>query len=522
MTKEPTSKRWIALAALCVAVFMSLLDVTIVNVALPTIQHDLNETFSDLQWIINAYTLAYAAFLLLAAKLGDIFGRKRLFLIELVIFTAGSLASALSQTSFQLNLFRAMQGLGGAGMMTLSMAIVATTFHDRERGVAFGIWSSVIGFATAIGPLLGGWLIQTFSWRAIFLINVPVGLLAILVAIFFVDESRAQQSERIDWLGMIISIAMIFLLVYGLVQKETHAAWTWFQPQVAGYLVGGVALLIVFIVLEQHLQAPMVDLTIFKSVSFDGTILAAFCLGAALYSFFTYLTVWMQNYLGYSAMQTGIRQLAISLFSLILGPVAGALTNRIQKRWLIGAGLFLIAGGLLVINQAVSIQTTYLSFVGGFVLLGIGNAIVNPPLSSAAMDSVAIHQVGIASGVLNVFRQLGISFGIVILGLRMSAAYNPAITHQFAKLPLPQQAVHGITHALQQAGPISGNVVLKGVRHTALQYPNGGVLMHKMSNAVFAAFNTGFRSVLMTAIAFALIGGLAAVFFIRDRAKNKM
>lgn len=516
MTTSKSSRRWIALAALCVAVFMSLLDVTIVNVALPTIQRDLNESYTDLQWIINAYTLSYAMFLLLASKFGDLFGRKRLFLITLVIFTAGSLASALSQTALALNLARMVQGIGGAGMMSLSMTIVAATFSGQERGTAFGIWSSVVGVATAMGPLLGGYLIQIANWRAIFMINLPIGLIALGVAWAFVDESHGVRSETIDWLGMVVSTVMIFCLVYGLVQKETHQTWTWVTPNVAGYLVAGVLLLGGFLLLERYRKDPMIDLTIFKSAAFDGTIVAAFCLGAGLYAFFTYMTVWMQNYLGYTAVETGVRQLAIGLFSLFFGPVAGALSNRLPKRWLIGAGLLLIAGGLFEIERVVSLHVTYLDFVVGFMLMGLGNATVNPPLSAAAMDSVELKHVGMASGVMNVFRQLGISFGIVILGLRLSSGYTPGVAANVNALALPSAAKHGLITGLNAAGPIGSSAVITKAQH--LLAPQQ---VAQLKQAVFGAYNAGYRNVLLTAIGFALVGAVLALTLIRRPARQK-
>lgn len=511
------ARRWLSLATLCVAVFMSLLDVTIVNVALPTIQKSFNESFSDVQWIINAYTLAYAVVLLVASKLGDIFGRKRIFFIELTIFTLGSLASALSTTGLQLNLFRTIQGIGGAGIMGLSMTIVASTFVGRDRGLAFGIWSSVIGVATAMGPLLGGYLIQLFNWRAIFMINVPIGVIALLGAIYFVDESYGNRHGSIDWIGMLISIAMVFSLVFGLVQKETHSAWHWSNVHVAGYLIAGIVLLIVFILLERHLKSPMIDLAIFKSISFDGTIIAAFCLGAGLYAFFTYLTIWMQDYLGYSAMQTGVRQLAISIFSMILGPIAGMLSGRWQKRWMISGGLLLIGCGFLIIYHAVSLKVMYIDFVAGFALLGIGNAIVNPPLSSAAMDSVKMSQVGMASGVMNVFRQLGISFGVVIYGLRLSHIYDPAVTTNIKAISqLPQQAVAGITKGLHQAGPMAGHSVVEGAKRFTAHYVNGSEVLRQMNKAVFSAFNQGYKGVLVTAITLVVVGAIAAGLMIKE------
>lgn len=488
MATSNNKRRWLALTALCVAVFMSLLDSTIVNVALPTIQTELRVSYADLQWVINAYTLSFAMCLLLAAKFGDLFGRKKVFLISLAIFTLGSLFSSLSQSALQLNLSRLFQGVGGAGMMALSMTIVAETFDEKERGIAFGIWSSVVGVATALGPVIGGLLIKGFSWRSIFFINLPIGIVALIMGSRYVDETFGNRHEKIDWLGMIVSTVMIFCLVFGLVQKEAHANYSWLDYRISSFFVAGLILLIFFVIIEKKSKQPMIDLDIFKSLPFIGTALASFCLGAGLYAFFTYMTIWMQNYLRYSAEQTGLQQLAIGMMSLIIGPIAGILSNRFAKRWLIGAGLFLIGIGLFEIISVVSLEVTYINYLAGFVIIGIGNAIVNPPLSGAAVDSVDRRFVGIASGVVNVFRQLGSLFGVVVLGLVLSGGFRAGLAGSSAR--------YG------DLGPV-------GAAGTA--FGSGDWI------DVFSAFDDGFRVVLMVAIGIVIVGGFVGMVLIRDR-----
>lgn len=491
MAKTNRNRRWLALAALCIAVFMSLLDSTIVNVALPTIQSELKVTYADLQWVINAYTLSFAMCLLLAAKFGDLFGRKKVFLISLAIFTLGSLFSSLSMTALQLNLSRLFQGVGGAGMMALSMTIVAETFEEKERGIAFGVWSSVVGVATALGPVIGGLLIKGFSWRSIFFINLPIGIIALFMGSRYVDETFGERDrdEKIDWLGMIISTAMIFCFVWGLVQKEAHSELGWLDYRISSFFVAGLVLLFLFVVIEKRLAQPMIDLDIFKSLPFIGTAVASFCLGAGLYAFFTYMTIWMQNYLRYSAEETGLQQLAIGMMSLLIGPIAGILSNRFAKRWLIGAGLILIGVGLFEVVSVVSLTVTYLNYLAGFVIIGIGNAVVNPPLSGAAVDSVERRFVGIASGVVNVFRQLGSLFGVVVLGLVLGGGFRDGL----ADAGLIRFAEFGPVGA---AGSAFGSSDWIGV---------------------FSAFDSGFVDVLVVSIFVVCFGGLVGMLFIRDR-----
>ncbi len=516
MSKTRGNRRWFALTALCIAVFMSLLDSTIVNVAIPTIQLELKASYTEIQWIINAYTLAFAMCLLLADKFGDLFGRKKVFMITLTIFTLGSLGSALSQSALILNVFRMIQGIGGAGMMSLSMTIVTETFQDNERGLAFGIWSSVVGVATALGPVIGGYLIKIFNWRSIFYINLPIGIIALIMAFYFVDETYGNKGEKIDWAGMIVSTVMIFCLVFGLVQKETHINWTWTDPQVIGYIIASLILLAVFIVIEKKIKQPMINLEIFKSWSFNGTAIASFCLGAGLYAYFTYMTIWMQSYLNYSAEQTGIRQLAIGLMSLIIGPFAGIMSNKIAKRWQIGAGLILIACGLFEIERVVSLQVTYIDFVAGFIIIGIGNAIVNPPLSAAAMESVDNKFIGIASGVVNVFRQLGSTFGIVVLGLVLSDGYQKGIVEHVSNLALSSSARSGIINGFKVAGPTGSTEMLRVADSYLKRLLNGNQLMADLKVAVFRAFNEGYVLVLFTSIGIVLFGAVFAMVSIRD------
>ncbi|AKP67196.1 MFS transporter [Companilactobacillus ginsenosidimutans] len=516
-TKQKNSRRWLALTALCIAVFMSLLDSTIVNVALPTIQQELKVSYAELQWVMNAYTLAFAMCLLLASKFGDLFGRKRIFLITLSIFTLGSLGSSMSQTALFLNVFRMIQGIGGAGMMSLSMTIVTETFDDNERGLAFGVWSSVVGVATALGPVIGGYLIKIFTWRSIFYINLPIGIIALLMAYKFVDESYGNKEEKIDWWGMIISTVMIFCLVFGLVQKETHINWTWMNSQVISYFIIGIVLVIVFIILEKRIKEPMINLEIFKSWSFNGTAIASFCLGAGLYAFFTYMTIWMQSYLRYTPEQTGIRQLAIGLMSLIIGPIAGILSNRLAKRWLIGGGLIIIALGLFEIQRVVSLQVTYLDYVSGFIIIGIGNAIVNPPLSAAAMESVDPNLIGIASGVVNVFRQLGSTFGIVILGLVLSNGYQNGLNRYVGDLALAKSTKSGIINELISAGPTGSEGVLRSAWSNLQQLDGGSGLFASLKAGVWSGFDVGYVLVIGVSIFICLFGAVVALVSIRDR-----
>jgi EmrB/QacA subfamily drug resistance transporter len=294
---ENNPRRWITLIAISLGVFMALIDTTVVNVALPSIQKSLDASYSDLQWVISAYTIVFSVLLLIWAKMGDIYGRKLMFIIGLVIFTIGSGLDATASTISMLHFYRGLQAIGGSAMMSLSFAIIGTTFSEKERGIALGILSSIIGLSTASGPLLGGWLVDAFNWQSIFIINIPIGIITVVMAIIFIPKAQEHHATGgVDYLGMLLSAGTIFSLVFGLVQKEMHANWAWTNLRVAGYLVAAVALFAIFIWRQKTAKNPMMDLSMFKVPSFTGAVTVGFLLGAGLYGFYAYLATFKLKY----------------------------------------------------------------------------------------------------------------------------------------------------------------------------------------------------------------------------------
>lgn len=515
MKQNTNNKKWWVLVAVCLGVFMSLLDVTVVNVALPSIQKDFGASFSNLQWIINAYTLVYAVMLLLVSKLGDIWGRKFMFEVTLAIFTLGSLACSMTTGIWGLIIFRGIQAIGGSGLMSLSMSIVASTFTDKSRGLALGIWGSVAGLSTALGPLVGGILVQAFSWRAIFLVNVPIGILAFIMAAIFIAESPKIKNGRIDLLGMIISTVMVFCLVFGLIQKEIHYDYTWFNWHVSTLIISGIVLLIGFILLEIHLKNPMIDLHIFTSRGFIGACVSSFALGGGLYAFYTYLTILMQNYMQYTALQTGLRQLLISAFSLVLGPVAGMLSGKIKPKYMISGSLILAGIGMISIRLMLGFSGTWEVLIPAFIMFGISNALINPSISNAAVSSVEPRHIGMASGVVNVFRQFGSSFGVVFLGLALTSSYHSHIMSGLSSIKgLPSAALTGLSKGLFAAGPFSGRAVLNSPRAMRLHHLP---VFDAVQTAVIHAYYFGMQNVVITSASLFIISGIACFFLFENK-----
>jgi EmrB/QacA subfamily drug resistance transporter len=404
--------RWWTLGVVCVAIFMLLLDITVVNVALPDIQRDLGATFDDLQWVIDAYALTLAALLLTAGSLADRLGRRAVFTAGLALFIAASLLCGLSTTPTMLNLSRGLQGVGGAVMFACSLALIAQAFPPRERGTAFGIFGATTGAAVAIGPLVGGALTESLGWEWIFFVNVPIGLLAIVATRARVAEGRDPGAGAPDLGGLVTWSSALFLLVFALVRGNSEG---WGSPLIVGFLAGAAVLLAAFVAVELRSDHPMFDLTLFRNPSFSGAAIVAFALSASMFSMFLYLTLYMQNILGYGPLDAGLRFLPFTLLSFVVAPIAGKLTERVPVRALLGTGLVCVGTGLLLMT-AVDADSGWEVLLPGFVIAGAGVGMVNPPLVATQVGVVAPQRSGMASGIGNTFRQVGIATGIAGLG----------------------------------------------------------------------------------------------------------
>ncbi|MCA0172612.1 MFS transporter [Bacillus sp. RAR_GA_16] len=511
--ETPDPKRWFALAAVCFGLFMALLDVTIVNVALPTIQEEFQSDFSELEWVLNAYTLVFAVALITVARLGDIYGRKLFFMLGLIVFSIGSLLCALAPDIMSLNIFRGVQGLGASAMMSLSMAIISTTFIGKERGIAFGVWGSVSGLATAIGPLVGGLLVEKINWESIFYINLPIGLIALVMAYFFIKESKDHHaSKSIDLWGVLLITTAVFCLVFGLIEvNQPQLDWT--SPRILALLGGSLVSFVVFILVELRLKSPMVNPRIFKNLSYSGACIAAFCLSAGVYALFFYLTLLLQNYFGYTALETGIRFITISGFALILGPISGILSNKIGTKPLISGALAILSVAVFMMTVVSSEQSTWTALIAAFLLAGIGNGLVNPPISTTAVDTVPNRIVGMASGVNNVSRQIGIAFGTAFLGAILSNQYVNAIQSKIGGLnAIPENARQEIIDGVAAAGPIAGSQGLQGAGSEQYQNMPG---FSDIQTIAKTAFVNSLDQVFIAAGVILAIGAILSLLLIR-------
>jgi EmrB/QacA subfamily drug resistance transporter len=421
VTGMPT--KWWTLLVVCLATFMLLLDVTIVNVALPEIQKELGSSFEDLQWVVDAYALALAAFLLASGSLGDLLGRKRIFMAGLVVFSSASLVCGLSGSPTMLNVSRAFQGVGGAMMFATALALIAQEFAANERGTALGIWGATTGFAVAVGPLAGGALTDAFGWEWIFLVNVPIGVITLGLTLMSVRDSERDPTARIDWPGLVTFSAGLFCLVYALIRGNDDG---WGSAKIIVLLAAAVALLAIFAAVELRREQPMLDLRLFQVRTFTGAQIVAFSIHASMFSMFLYITLYMQNLLGYTPLETGVRFLPVSLLSFLAAPIAGKLAERYPVRIFLTAGLALIGLGLVEMH-GVTPGDSWTTLLPGFILAGIGIGFVNPPLATAAIGVVEPRRSGAASGINSTFRQVGTAVGIAGLGAILQSKLNHSL-----------------------------------------------------------------------------------------------
>jgi EmrB/QacA subfamily drug resistance transporter len=419
------NRRWWTLGAMCFALFMIMLDNTVVNVALPSIQRDLGASLAGLEWTVNAYTLAFAVLLVTGGRLGDIFGRRRVFLCGLVVFTASSAFIGFAQSQAWLVGGRTMQGIGAAFMMPATLSIITNAFPPHERGKAIGTWAGVSALALAIGPVVGGLLVEHVSWQSIFFINPPVAAVAIAVTLFATHESRDETVvPRVDVAGMAAITIGLTALTLSLVEANT---WGWGSPRILGLLALAVAGIAAFVAVERRAPVPMVDFSFFRARTFLGANIVAFIVSFAMLAMFFFISLYMQNVLRFSPLEAGLRFLPTTVMVIAIAPIAGRYTDKIGARPLMTLGLTLVGTSLLW-QSFLTTDTGFDFLLPGFVTMGIGISLVMAPMSTAAMNAVDQNKAGVASGILTMSRMVGGTLGVAVLGAFIG---RPGATQDF-------------------------------------------------------------------------------------------
>jgi EmrB/QacA subfamily drug resistance transporter len=440
----PQNRKWWTLFGVSFGLFMIMLDNTVVNVALPSIQTSLHISQSELEWVVVGYALSFATFMLTGGKLADLYGRRLLFVIGLTIFTGASLSCALAPSAGFLIGSRVVQGVGAAIMNPATLGIITATFPPRQRGMAIGIWAGVSAMALAIGPLVGGLLTEKAHWSWIFFINIPVGVIAVAMAFWAIDETRDRSlQQRLDLPGLLASGIGLFSLTYALIEANNYG---WTSARILALFGVAVASLSTFVALELHQRLPMLDVHLFRNSSFGGANLAMLLVALAMFGVFFYNSLFIQHVLGYSPIQTGAAFLPMTILIILIAPRAGKLTDTIGARWLIGGGLSLVAVSLVLFAQ-LDKGSTFWHLLPALLVGGTGMGLTMTPTTAAAMGSVPVDKAGVGSAVLNSMRQVGGSLGIAVMGAVVASQIhvgpaNPQYSAQF---------VSGYHHALYTA-----------------------------------------------------------------------
>jgi EmrB/QacA subfamily drug resistance transporter len=488
-------RKWWTLVLISTATFMLLLDITVVNVALPDIQRELHASLSSLQWVVDAYALTLAAFLLTAGSLGDRLGRRRVFTIGFAIFTFASFLCGIAGDPTLLNLARGLQGIGGAAMFATSLALIGQEFHGKDRATAFGVWGATVGGAVAIGPLVGGVITEHLGWEWIFFVNIPIGLVAIFLTERKIANVTARDPEPIDFPGLVTFSTALFLLIFGLIRGNPEG---WGSPLILACLIGAAVLLATFVAIESRSDHPMLDLTLFRKPAFNGVSAVAFSLSAGMFAMFLYLTIYMQGVLDFSPLEAGLRFLPLTVLSFIASPIAGSLSNRIPIRFLLGVGLALVGVGLALMH-GVSPDSKWTALLAGFLVAGVGIGITNPGIGQAAIAVVPVEKSGMGSGINTTFRQVGIATGVAALG----SLFESRVDSKLGEL---------LPHAPAGLGELVASGGSRAAVAAVAPAERGAV-----AHAADAAFVSGLNEILLIAAIVSFVGAALGFLLVRSR-----
>jgi EmrB/QacA subfamily drug resistance transporter len=420
-----------------------MLDNTVVNVALPSIQRDLDADLSELEWIVTGYALTFASLMLVGGKVADAYGRRLIFVVGIVVFTIASLMCGLATSSEMLIGSRVLQGAGAALMNPATLSIIAATFPPRERGTAIGIWAGTSALALAIGPLVGGLITEHLDWSWIFFVNVPIGALGIVASFAFIDESRDETHASLDVPGLATSAIGLFALTYGLIEANTYG---WTSARILGAFAVAVVGLVSFVVIERRRRDPMLPLDLFRNPTYTGANLVTLLVALAMFGVFFFVSLYMQNILGYSAVQAGAAFLPMTVLIILVAPIAGRTSDRFGSRWLMTAGMSLLALQLVLFSQ-LGIDASFWNLLPALLIGGVGMSLTMTPSAAAATRGVPVDKAGVGSAVLNCARQVGGTMGVALMGAIVAAEAGGERT--------PEAFMRGFERALLVAAAIA-------------------------------------------------------------------
>ncbi|HEX9377907.1 MAG TPA: MFS transporter [Actinomycetota bacterium] len=501
-------RKWWVLVAMVFGLFMPMLDNLVVNVALPTIQDKLGSGVSGLQWIIDAYTLTFASFMLTGGALGDLYGRKRFFLTGLGVFVLGSLACGLSQSIDQLIAFRAVQGLGAAMLLPGTLSIITATFTGKERGAAIGIWAAMSGLAIALGPLIGGWLVEHVSWQSIFFVNVPIGFVGATLAWIVVRESRDQsRSRRLDPPGLITGTSGLFFLVYALIEGNDRG---WTDGVILGSFALSAVLLVTFFVIESRREYPMLPLAFFRIPTFAAANVVAASVFFALFGSTFFLSLYLQNVRGFSPIGAGVRLFPFTVMILLIAPVAGRLSDRFGSRWFMTFGTLTLGTGLALALRLQPDSSYMWVILPSMVVMGAGMASTMAPMTAAVMASVPVQRAGVASAATNTSRELGGVFGIALLGAVVTSSFKRSFLARLVDAGFPTRTANAIVDK-------AGSAAASGSTHAVAPPPGTSPqVVHTVQEAVRVSFTHSIHIAFLVAVGFAVLASVVSAIFVRS------
>jgi EmrB/QacA subfamily drug resistance transporter len=481
------------LIAVCGATFMLLVDITIVQVALPTIQRHLGGSFSDLQWVIDAYALTLAAFVLTGGSLADRFGRKTVFVTGLSVFTSASVVCGAANSTALLIAARALQGLGGAAMFATGLALIGQEFQGHDRGKAIAAWGATVGAAVAVGPLVGGGLTDTLGWRWIFFVNAPIGIITIAVAASRIVNIGDPGAKRLDWTGLITFSGSLFALMLGLLRGTDQG---WGSTTIISLLIAAVLLMLAFVIVERHHPSPMFDLSLFRTPAFVGVSAATLAIGAGAFAILPYLTFYLQNDLGYSPLAGGLCLLPCTALCLLVPLATRRMTEQLPTGLVLSAGLAATAAGLATMH-GLTVSSSWTALIPGLLLTGLGIGIANPAIAKIALAVVPPQRTGMASGISNTFRTAGLATGVAALG----AVFQHHLTTSLAA-------------QLGHPAPKLATALASGGTHTAQTLTPS---QHGLLPASHQAFVSATNEILAIGSLLVLLGAIAGLLLVRTR-----
>ncbi|MCW2495478.1 MFS transporter [Jatrophihabitans sp.] len=490
-------RKWLPLLTVSLGTFMLLVDVTIVNVALPDMAVDLKTSFSSLQWVVDAYALVLAALVLGTGTIADKFGHRRSYVVGLAVFAISSAICGVSPNVDVLITFRAIQGLGAAAMFATTFALLNSSYQGRDRGTAYGVWGAVAGASASIGPILGGLLTQGISWRWIFFVNVPVSVVVIALCVFVLVDQHAPAERRIDYAGMVTFTGFAGAATYAFIHANEHG---WATGTTYALLAASVLFLIGFLVIESRVAAPMIELSLLRNRSFAGVLIAALILNFSAFAFLTYTSIWMQSVLHFGAIKTGLTGLPLSMAAFVVSAGIGRFLHGNRAGLIIGGGLIAVGAGSLLDMALLRTQDGWIGLLPGFVVAGIGVGLATPTLSSSAMSAVPVQRGGMASGAVNSMRQLGYAFGIALLGTVFAARANSSLTGRHVA------NADSVAHALA-GGQAPGLLAAKS-----------GAAAQQLNDALHRASLSGLHGTFLVAGVAGVLAGLVVLVMVKPAA----